>query len=935
MSLVLLLHLVAAVASISLRGLGRRGFLLCAAAPAAGVVWLVAQAQAVFDGERLTESLEWVPELGLVIGLQLDALGWLMGLLVCGVGVLVFIYGSQYMSDGPNVARLAGLLALFAAAMLGLVWSNQLLGLFVFWELTTVVSFLLVGFVDRSATARAAAWQALLVTGGGGLALLFGLVTVGVVTGTWSLDELTSNPPATSAALAAAGVAVLLGAFTKSAQVPFHGWLLGAMAAPTPVSAYLHSATMVAAGVWLVIRLDPVFSSFGWWHPVLLVVGGITAAWGGWRALAALDLKQLLAYSTVSALGVMFAVVGIGTPKALFAAVSILVAHALYKAALFMCVGAIDKRCGTRDLRKIGGLRSAMPGVAATMALAVASMAAVPATAGFVSKEAGVVAGIDAGGAAGLIGLAWLVLAGALAVAYGWRMWSGAFTGSRPEGLDTTGPTLGMWAPAGVLAITGLAFGLLPAIWTDWVADAAAVIDPKARGFELVAWPGWGLALTISLATLAVGALVAVLLAGRRSSAAADRHQTFDTLLAGLFRVATRVTSVLQPGSLPVYVGVILLVVVLPGAVVALAADLDFSRSELATNAAQFFTVVIVLVGAAGVASLRTRVAAVIALGIVGYGVAALFWLQGAPDLALTQALVETVIVAAFVLVFRRLPAQFRPVPPKRVVGALRIGVAAAVGLAVLVLVVTTVAPPRSNEPPTEQVIAEADPVGGGKNVVNVILTDVRALDTLGEITVVAAAALGALVLAGLTQSRVGVGRGDSVARSGQTRRADSQAELGAARSVVLDAVMRVIFPLIAAFSLFMLVAGHNAPGGGFIGGLIALAAIALRLLTGDWANATDRPRWLQPQQLIGFGLLIAVATLIWGGTAGGFGDQQVAEWTLPLLGDVKTTSALVFDIGVYALVIGAGVAILDALALGTRRQRSGDRREQVAEQQK
>lgn len=911
MAVLLLIHALLGALVLGAPRLGRRACLLAAAGPALTVAWLAARLPGVLDGDTPTESLTWVPELGLTLVLRLDALGWVMGALIAGVGTAVLVYASRYLDDGPGATRLAGLLTFFAAAMLGLVWSDQVLGLFVFWEATTVVSFLLVGYADRRADARAAAWQALLVTGAGGLALLFGLVVLGIEGGTGSLEALAADPPVAGAAVAAAAVGVLTGAFTKSAQVPAHGWLLGAMAAPTPVSAYLHSATMVAAGVWLVIRLDPVLAGLDWWHPALLVVGGVSALWGGWRALTALDLKRLLAYSTISALGVMFALVGVGSDKALFAAVAVLVAHALYKAALFMGVGVIDHQCGTRDLRALGGLAPTMPATAVAMALAALSMAAVPATAGFVSKEAGVVAALDRQGWAGPIGAGILVGAGLLAVAYGWRLWAGAFGGDRPSGLEPRRPTLLLWAPGAVLATVGVVLGVAPVLWTDLVADAAAVSRPGAGAYELVAWPGLGDALAVSLATLVAGAVVAFVRADRRSTPGSRTPIAFEAVLTGLFRFAARVTGAAQPGSLPVYVAVVLGAAVVPGAaLVVLAGDLSSAEAVVAESPAQVVTAAVVLIAAVGVAVVRNRLAAVVALGAVGYAVAGLFWLQGAPDLALTQVLVETVVVAAFVLVFRRLPSRFRPRPRPPVASLLRLLVAGGVAASVLVVVVATSGPGRLFEAPTGSLVAEAEPVGGGRNVVNVVLTDVRALDTMGEVTVVAAAAIGALALAGLARRRLGAGPRDDAAPDDSAPRA-----FVLPRSIVLDALVRGVVPLVATFSLFMLFAGHNAPGGGFIAGLIAAAAIALRLLTGDWAVPRDRPLWLQPQPLIGLGLLIAVATLVAGGFAGGFGDQTVTSVDLPLLGTLKLTTALLFDLGVYLAVIGATAAILDALA--------------------
>jgi multicomponent Na+:H+ antiporter subunit A len=809
------------------------------------------------------------------------------------------------MGDDRDATRLAALLVLFAAAMLGLVWSADLLGLFVFWEATTVVSFLLVGFSDEREQARAAAWQALLVTGAGGLALLGGLVLLGVGQGTWSVAELAADPPAAGGWTALAAAGVLLGAFTKSAQVPAHGWLLGAMAAPTPVSSYLHSATMVAAGVWLVLRLDPVFGAVAWWGPALVVVGGASALWGGWRALSAVDLKRLLAWSTISALGLMFAIIGIGTPKALFSATAVLVAHALYKAALFMGAGTVDHQCGTRDLREIGGLRRDLPTTALAMGLAALSAAAVPATAGFVAKEAALVAGVDAGGGWPWAAVAVIAASGVLSVAYSWRLWAGTFLGERPGHLSVAPPPPGLRLPAAVLGLLGLVVGIAPGAVSEVVAGAAGSVLAAAGTYELVAWPGLGLPLAISLCVLAGGAVLA-----RRSTATADPPEArigFGDVLAAAFRGAHRVAAVIQPGSLPAYVAVIATVAAVPAAALVLTGGLRLPRDAvLAAGWSQGLVAVLAVSAAVGVVAIRSRIGATVALGAVGYAVAALFWSWGAPDLALTQVLVETVVVAAFVLVFRRLPAKFTPSAAPRPVRVARLGVAGAVSAAVLVLVLATAGAERLGEAPTGNIVEAAEPVGGGRNLVNVILTDVRALDTLGEVAVVAAAAIGALALGGLAGRRLG------------RRPAGGPVTtpvISPRRSLVLEALVRGAFPLVVTFSLFLLVAGHNAPGGGFIAGLVAGAAVALRLLTGDWIDAGARPRWLQPQPLLGAGLAIAVGTLLALGIGGGFADQVVADWSLPVLGKAKATSALAFDVGVYLLVLGAVLSVLDALS--------------------
>ena len=380
--------LLAALVPFVARRLGGRVFALAAVAPGATLLWLLAQAPAVLDGDTVTSNAAWVPEIGLTADLRLDGLGLLMGALIAGVGVLVFAYSRWYFDvDREDLGRFAGTLLAFAGSMLGVVLADNLLLLFVFWELTSVTSYLLIGFEDTKGTSRASALHALLVTGAGGLAMLAGFVILGQAAGGYSLAELLADPPG-GGAVPAALVLVLLGAFTKSAQAPFHGWLPGAMAAPTPVSAYLHSATMVKAGVYLIARFAPAFADVALWRPLVVTVGIATMVLGGYRALRQHDLKLLLAFGTVSQLGFMVTLVGFGEPDLAFAGAAVILAHGLFKAALFMVVGIIDHHAHTRDLRKLDGLGRELPGLLVISVVAAASMAGVPPMAGFVAKEA-------------------------------------------------------------------------------------------------------------------------------------------------------------------------------------------------------------------------------------------------------------------------------------------------------------------------------------------------------------------------------------------------------------------------------------------------------------------------------------------------------------------------------------------------------------------
>jgi multicomponent Na+:H+ antiporter subunit A len=787
---VLALHaVVAALAAPAARRLGRQVFWLCALAPAATLAWAAGRAPAVLDGRVVEERVRWVPALGLDLTLRLDGFSLLMLVLIAGVGVLVFGYSTRYFPDRPDLGRFAATLTAFAGSMLGLVLADNLLVLYAFWELTSITSYLLIGFEDEKAAARAAALQAILVTAAGGLAMLGGFVLLGQAAGTYSLSGILAEPP--GGAATGAGLAlVLLGAFTKSAQVPFHSWLPGAMAAPTPVSAYLHSATMVKAGVYLLARLAPAFAAgFGFWRPVVVGVGLATMLTGGLRALRAHDLKLLLAHGTVSQLGMMVALVGAGLPELTFAGAAVILAHGLFKASLFLVVGIVDHHAHTRDLRALSGMARALPLTFAAAAAAAASMVGLPPMLGFAAKEGALEALLHAPGLGPAV-VVGFVAGSVLTFAYGARFLWGAFAtkpvpagvaaasdpgqgpGPAPrlahgpvgeahapeeatdEGHGAERPGWPLVGPPVLLAALGLALGLAPLAATGLVRPAAAALDAGVGTVRLYLWHGFTPALGLSLVTVVAGTLF--FLARGRVEALQGRlpplpsaGQAYERSLAGLTRVADRTTGLVQNGSLPIYIGVILLtVLVLPGVALAAVAgvpdDLLLAESPLQVAAVAF-----VVGAAAGTAMARRRFAAVLFLGAVGFGVAVLFVIQGAPDLALTQLLVETLALVIFVLVLRHLPSQFETAAWPLGQGV-RFALAAGVGLFMTTFALVA-AGARSAPPVSDAYLDLALPEAGGRNVVNVILTDFRGLDTLGEITVLVVAALGigSLVLAG------------------------------------------------------------------------------------------------------------------------------------------------------------------------------------------
>lgn len=755
-------HAGAAVAAAVLaRRLGPRVFWVCALAPVASVVWLLGQWRTVTDGGTVDQTVRWVGGLGLDLQFRLDGFGLVMALLVSGIGVLVFAYAAAYFPpDRRDLARFAPALTVFSGAMLGLVLSSDALTVFVCWELTSVSSYLLIGYEDHKAAARSAALQALLTTGLGGLALLGGLVLLQQEVGSRSLAAIAEAAP--SSTVAAAGfLLVLLGCCTKSAQVPFHGWLPRAMAAPTPVSAYLHSATMVKAGVVVLARVSPgAAEAFAWWSPLVVGIGVATMVVGGLRALRATDLKQVLAFGTIGQLGLLVMLFGAGTEEATVAGVVMLVAHALFKAPLFMVVGIVDHTVHTRDLRCLSGLARALPVVAGIAAVGAASMAALPPLFGFIGKEKGLEALLHVPGALGPVAVVGVVVGSVLTVAYTARFWWGAF-GTKPfDGVhalaDTSHlhrPGPAFWLPAAVPAAACVVLGVAPGLLDRLVGAAATALVPDVAFKGLKLWHGFTLALLLSVVAVAGGAVVFVArhAVGRmlaRGAAVVPSSQTaYERALKGVPAGGRRVAAVAQSGSLRVYLIVILLTAVaLPGAALASTTSWpSWSRVVAADSPLQWVTLAVVVAAAVATVRARRRFTAVVTVGAVGYAVAALFVVQGAPDLALTQVLVETLSVILFVLVLRHLPERFEPVRD-RLADAWKVVVSVVVGVFFTSFLLVAGAS-RTAAPPAEQYLDTALPDGGGKNVVNVILVDFRGADTAGEITVLTVCAVGVVGL--------------------------------------------------------------------------------------------------------------------------------------------------------------------------------------------
>ncbi|HLS03765.1 MAG TPA: Na+/H+ antiporter subunit A, partial [Actinomycetales bacterium] len=888
---------------------------------------------------------------------------WIMLLVVGAIGALVMIYCAGYFRDTePGLGRFASVLTAFAGSMIGLVVADDVLVLYVFWELTTICSYLLIGHLAESKDSRRAAMQAIIVTTAGGLAMLVGLLMLAYETGTMRLSEIIAAGPELSGTyITVAIVLILFGALSKSAFVPTHFWLPSAMAAPTPVSAYLHAAAMVKAGVYLVARLAPGFAHLIFWQILVLGLGCATLLIGGWRALRQTDIKVLLAYGTVSQLGLITVLVGAGVRGLALAGLGLLVAHALFKSALFLTVGVIEHATGTRDVRRLSGVGKKLPALATAAAIAAASMAGIPPLLGFAAKESaleGLLTVIGGGSApfAPLAAWALLIFIGlgsAFTLAYAVRFWWGTFGVLQSEkGADgiiepteVAPPNRLTTYPVYILAAaTALISVLVHAL--SGPAESFAAQFAHGAPASLGLWHGFGPALLVSAVIIACGAGLAaasqwVERAQERFPDFADAELVYRRNMRRLDRFAGMVTGATQRGSLPLNIGVILLVFVAMGVWVIARHDLLPSDVYVWDSPAQLTVTLLVIAGAIMAARARHRIKAVLLVGVTGYGSAVIFVLHGAPDLALTQVLVETVTLVVFILVLRRLSPYFsnRPLATSRWV---RLAVGAGVGVVVTIL---ALAAPlgRVHAPQSQNFPEAAMEFGHGANVVNVTLVDIRAWDTMGEISVLLAAATGVASLIFLRQRSGEVLRswraGDAKVWSGGfegsplLRKDTSKFRdwIAAAstmapqrRSVIFEVATRLIFHTVIIFSIFLLFSGHNKPGGGFAGGLVAGLALIIRYLAGGRYELGEAAP-LHPGILLGTGLFLSAGV----GLAGIALGQQALRSTmfsfeLPVFGEVHLVTSLFFDIGVYLVVIGV---VLDILrSLGAEIDRLGER---------
>ena len=938
----LLFALVAATAAAPflLRAFGRPAFGILALVPGAGFAWMVYQfADGTFkDGGEILASYPWMPGLYLNLEFRLDALAGLFSLIILGAGALVLLYCWGYFDTNPiRLSIFGSQLTMFAMAMYGLVISDNFLVMYIFWEITSVLSFLLVSYYGERASSRRAANQALLVTTFGGLAMLLGIVLFGTQTGIWRLSEI----PARSTELAdvpwisAVVVLLLLGALTKSAQAPFHFWLPGAMAAPTPVSAYLHSAAMVKAGVYLIARLAPDFAPIPAWHVVVIPAGIFTMLLGGWMALKQVDLKLILAYGTVSQLGFMIAVIGIGSPSATMAGLTLVFSHSLFKAALFMIVGAIDHTTGTRDIRELSGLGRREPLVAILATISAASMAGIPPLWGFVAKEAALEATLHEELLVGMprnMMLVAFVVGSILTMAYSLYFLWGAFArkkehelsedtelidGSTPAVRDRDPIQFLQWLPPAVLTVLTVIFGPFPGPLSDAFNQHLDVRFPGDPGEDLKLWHGITVPLMLTIVIVLVGTIMflqrqLVARAQFDRPALGDADALWDNMLKALRQASLRLTASTQRGSLTINLATIfavLMVVPIGALIIGGANDI---RMILWDSPWQGMAAIILMICAVAATRARNRLSIVILVGMTGYALAFMFALHGAPDLALTQVLVETIVMVVFMLVLRKLPTDVDV--RKDLDNRLRAWLSVGTGLSVVVVAMVAMSA-RTATPISEFMPDLAFEIGHGRNTVNVLLVDLRAADTLGEISVLVIAATGVASLIYRTQSFQRSSRRPTLSsRQPRWLASGVDTEKSQNRSIMVDVVTRILFPSMILLSAYFFFSGHNAPGGGFAGGLVAGLAFTLRYLAGG-REELEEALPVDPAKILGTGLLLSGAAAIipmfmgYPPLTSGYIEPE-----LPLIGPVTIPSALLFDAGVYAIVIGLAMHILHSL---------------------
>lgn len=918
----------------------------------AGLVALVGTIQVallypqVAYGGVIREEFMWLPSLGLNFVLRMDGFAWLFSMLVLGIGTLVSLYARYYMSQDDPVPRFFAFFLAFMGAMLGLVISGNLIQIVFFWELTSLFSFLLIGYWHHRADARRGAYMALMVTGAGGLCLLAGVMLLGHIVGSYDLDlVLAAGDQIRAHALYPVMLAlVLIGALSKSAQFPFHFWLPHAMAAPTPVSAYLHSATMVKAGVFLLARLWPSLSGSEEWFWIVGGAGALTLLLGAYCAMFQNDLKGLLAYSTISHLGLITLLLGLNSPLAAVAAVFHILNHATFKASLFMAAGIIDHESGTRDIRKLSGLVRLIPFTATLAMVASASMAGVPLLNGFLSKEMFFAETVFIS-ATKWVEIALPVIAtiaGTFSVAYALRFTVDVFFGPPPTNLPHTPhePPRWMRAPVELLVFTCLLVGIFPAQIVGSILAAAAlpVVGGVLPEYSLAIWHGWNAPMIMSLVAMSGGVVLYLMLRkqlkrGRFKYPPVISYfngkRGFERSLVVMMRGVRKIEKRISTKRLQPQLFLLVLVALIGGMIPMLNSGLSWGDRPKIPGSVVFVTLWVLAIACALGAAWQAkyhRLAALTMVSVCGLMTCITFVWFSAPDLALTQLVVEVVTTVLILLGLRWLPRRIEEVSPLpntlrrarvRRVRDFLLSTVVGGGMALLSYAMLTRQTPNDI---SSFYLSRALPEGGGSNVVNVMLVDFRGFDTLGEITVLGAVAL--TVYALLRRFRPSK---ESMELPPQQRQLapdvatdlvnPRQASDTALGFMMVPAVLvRLLLPIALVVSFYLFMRGHNQPGGGFVAGLVMSVAFILQYMVAgtQWVEAQMS---LRPMRWMGFGLFSATLT---GLGALCFGYPFLTTHTLhlsvPVLGDIHIASALFFDVGVYAMVVGSTLLMLTAL---------------------
>ncbi|MBM1218959.1 monovalent cation/H+ antiporter subunit A [Ponticoccus sp. SC2-23] len=885
---------------------------------ALALLLLLVLAPAVMRGETIHAEIEWLPQLGLTASFMLDGLSLLFAGMILGIGLLITLYARFYLSGNDPMGVFFTYLLLFQGAMLGIVLSDNILLLLIFWELTSLSSFLLIGFWSHLPEGRQGARMALAVTGAGGLAMIGGMLILGDIAGSYKISEILQAGDAIRASdwYIPALILILLGAFTKSAQFPFHFWLPHAMAAPTPVSAYLHSATMVKAGVFLMARMWPALAGTDAWFYIVATTGLVTMVIGALIALFKDDLKALLAFSTVSHLGLLTMLLGIGTPFAAVVAVFHIINHLTFKAALFMTAGIIDHETGTRDINRLGGLRRLMPVTFVIGTIAALSMAGIPLFNGFLSKEMMLDAAHDTTWAGNPLIVAVLATVGALlSVAYSlrfiWHVFFGPVRDDYPS--KPHDPPFGMWAGPAFLATLVVVIGIVPAAIVGplvAVAGGAVIGDAEMPYYSLKIWHGVNAALFMSIIAV-VGGLVFLALHGglNRIWNALPRPEAkaiFDWIVAQVAALSRRVTEASHNGSISRYLAILIVASVALGAVA-------FGGSGLATPSREMLPVSLpvlagwlMLIVATGsiVVMHHHRFRALVLIGIIGLMISFGFVFLSAPDLALTQISVETVTIMLLLLALHFMPKS----TPRESSGLLKlrdgvIAIAAGGGVGALAYAFML----RDVDTISGYHLENSYTGGGGTNVVNVILVDFRGYDTYGEIIVLGIAGF---VIYALMDTLL---NGPAARRLRNTDYAQNRSR--DRHPLMMVVATRVMMPIAVMVGVYIFLRGHNQPGGGFVAGLVISIALLMQYMASGFAWTQNRQR-VEYHALIGIGALVAGLT---GAAAWLYNSPFLTSLygyvELPPIEEFGIGTAFLFDLGVFMTVLGAVMLMLYSLS--------------------